>query len=87
MNMLESLIQEHVEEVLYKDPMEICLNSEELMFMESSEVNFLYSLMDESEELCGVGDWVPKFEELPRLEGKPLPSSVQLPTLELKPFP
>ena len=54
--MLEVLIQEHVEEVLYKDPMEVCLTSEDMLFLESSEVNFLSSMMDEEEELCGVGD-------------------------------
>lgn len=89
-NMIDSLVQDHVDNVLYQDLLEVWLTSEEASFMDSPEINYLYSLLDgeefclESEELCGVIPWTPNFEELPPLASKTPPSSVQFPKLDLK---
>ncbi|XP_058185637.1 uncharacterized protein LOC131302862 [Rhododendron vialii] len=61
------LNQEHVDELLYSDPLEVALTAEEVEFLESSEFE--------------------EFEELPPIEKKVLPSSVEPPKLELKPLP
>ena len=86
MSLIDTLVQEHVNTILYKDPLEVCLTAEEASFLDSPEVEYLYSLL-EVEDICGTDTWYPKFEELPPLESKTLPSSVQPPKLELKTLP
>ncbi|XP_058202963.1 uncharacterized protein LOC131317424 [Rhododendron vialii] len=85
-NLIDSLVQEHVDTFLYKDPLEVCLTAEEENFLDSSEVEYLCSLLD-MKDVCGTEVWSPKFEELPPLECKTLPSSIQPPKLELKVLP
>ncbi|XP_058217607.1 uncharacterized protein LOC131328718 [Rhododendron vialii] len=85
-NLIDSLVQEHVDTFLYKDPLEVCLTAEEENFLDSPEVEYLCSLLD-VEDVCGTDIWSPKFEELPHLESKTLPSSIQPPKLELKVLP
>ncbi|XP_058217329.1 uncharacterized protein LOC131328401 [Rhododendron vialii] len=85
-NLIDSLVQEHVDTFLYKDPLEVCLTAEEENFLVSPEVEYLCSLLD-VEDVCGTDIWSPKFEGLPPLESKTLPSSIQSPKLELKVLP
>ncbi|XP_058222963.1 uncharacterized protein LOC131332682 [Rhododendron vialii] len=71
-NLIDSLVQEHVDTFLYKDPLEVG--------------EYLCSLLD-MEDVCGTDVWSPKFKELPPLECKTIPSSIQPPKLELKVLP
>ncbi|XP_058217351.1 uncharacterized protein LOC131328421 [Rhododendron vialii] len=75
---IDSLVQNHA--------LEVCLTAEEADFLESLEVDYLCSLLDE-EEVCGAEPWIPTFEKLPPIERKTLPSSVEPPKLDLKPLP
>ncbi|XP_058222919.1 uncharacterized protein LOC131332640 [Rhododendron vialii] len=89
-HLVDTLVQEHVDEFLAKDSLEVALTSEETAFLESDEMESLFSLLNEEdgdEEICGVAPWFPKFEELPPLERKIVSSSVEPPTLELKALP
>ncbi|XP_058189174.1 uncharacterized protein LOC131306767 [Rhododendron vialii] len=68
----------------------VALMAKEAKFLDSFEVNYLYSLLNEEDEACAISSWTPKFEEfeeLPLIEKKVLPSSVEPPKLELKPLP
>jgi transposase InsO family protein len=85
-SLIDTLVQEHVDTILYTDPLEVCLTAEEATFLDSPEVEYLYSLLD-VEDVCGMEVWSPKFEELPPIESKALPSSVQPPKRELKTLP
>lgn len=74
---IDSLVEEHVDELLYSDPLEVALTAEEAKFLESC----LYALLDE-DEACALNAWTPKFkefEELPSIEKKVLPSLVDPP--------
>ena len=44
-NLLDTLAQEYVDDVLLKDPLEVCLTVEEANFLDSPEVEYLYSLL------------------------------------------
>ncbi|XP_058222978.1 uncharacterized protein LOC131332701 [Rhododendron vialii] len=88
--LLNMTFEEHVAELLYSDPLEVALTAEELEFLESSEVSYLSSLLGKEDEACAINSWTLKFEEfeeLPPIEKKVLPSSVEPPKLELKPLP
>lgn len=85
-SMIDSLVQDHVNEFICKDELEIALTSAEVDFLNAPEVAYMCSLLDE-EEVCGITPWIPKFEELPPIEKRAVPSSVEPPTLELKPLP
>ena len=54
--------------------------------MTTSESEFLHSIFKHSEVL-GANGWAPKFEPLPPLEDRVLPSGERPPKLELKPLP
>ncbi|XP_058185729.1 uncharacterized protein LOC131302954 [Rhododendron vialii] len=89
-SLIDTLVEEHVDELLYSDPLEVALTAEEAEFLKSFEVNYLYSLLKDEDEVCAMNSWIPKFEEfeeLPPIEKKVLPSSVEPPKLELKPLP
>ena len=43
-NLIEEVVQEHVDSILYKDPLELCLISQEGSHVESEEVKFLKDL-------------------------------------------
>ncbi|XP_058216699.1 uncharacterized protein LOC131327561 [Rhododendron vialii] len=86
-SMIDSLVQDHVDEFICKDELELALiTSTEANFLDAPEVAYLYSLLDE-EEVCGINPWMPKFEELPPIEKRAVPSYVEPPKLELKPLP
>ncbi|XP_058189447.1 uncharacterized protein LOC131307046 [Rhododendron vialii] len=84
-SLIDTLVQEHVDSVLYKDPLEITLTAEEASFLDSPEVGSLMEMLA-VEDVCGAA-WNPVLEPL----GAPLPtafpSSVQPPKPELKPLP
>ncbi|XP_058216900.1 uncharacterized protein LOC131327784 [Rhododendron vialii] len=75
-HLMDTLVQEHVGEFLYTDSLEVALTFEEAAFLESEEMESLFSLLngeDGDEGICGVAPWLPKFEELPPLERKTVP--------------
>lgn len=86
---IDSLVEEHVDELLYNDPLEVAFTAGEAEFLESSRVSCLYTLLNQ-DEACTLNAWTPKFEEfeeLPPIEKKVLPSSVEPLKLELKVLP
>lgn len=87
--LIDTLVQEHIDTVLCKDPLEVALTSEELSFLDSTEVVNLLELLDTEdfcEDVCGVTH-DPMFEQLGDPPPKVLPSYVQPPKPELKPLP
>ena len=52
----------------------------------TSESEFLHSIIEHNEVL-EVNGWAPKFEPLPPIEDRALPSEERSPKLELKPLP
>ncbi|XP_058198456.1 uncharacterized protein LOC131313977 [Rhododendron vialii] len=85
-HVIDSLVQDHVDEFLCNDELEVALTSAEADFLDSPEVEYLCSLLDE-EDKCGINSWIPKFEELPPFEKPVVPSSVEPSMLELKALP
>ena len=86
-NMIDSVVHNYVDNVSYDDPLMSCLVSlswvEELT---TSESEFLHSIIEYSEALEENG-WAPKFEKLPPIEDRVLPSEEKPPKLKLKPLP
>ena len=86
-NMIESIVQNYVDHVSYDDPLKSCLVSpscgEELTTL---EVEFLHSIIEHNEVMEANG-WAPRFEKLPLIEDRVLPSEEKPPKLELKPLP
>ena len=86
-NMVDSVVQKYLDNVLHDDPLTSCLVSpswdEEVTTLVSE---FLHSII-EHKEVLEVNGWVPKFEPLPPNEDKALPSEERPPKLELKPLP
>ena len=95
-NLIDTLVEEHSDSLLSKDPLELCLTSDEISFLESDEVNLMSSLLDECEileeisevdTLYGVERYRQKFETLPPSEVVILPSCEQPPIMDLKELP
>ena len=86
-NMIDSIVQNYVDNVSYDDPLMSCLVSpswvEEVTISESE---FLHSIIEHNEVLEANG-WAPKFEKLPPIEDRVFPSEEKPPKLELKPLP
>ena len=86
-NMIDSMVQQYVGHVSYNDPLMSCLVS--LSWVEevtTSESEFLHSIIEHSKVLEANG-CAPKFEPLPPIEDRVLPSEERPPKLELKPLP
>ena len=86
-NMIDSVVQNYVDNVSYDDLLMSCLVR--LSWVEeitTSESEFLHSIIEHSEVL-EANEWTPKFEKLPPIEDKVLPSKEKPPKLELKPLP
>ena len=85
-NMVDSVVQKYLDNVSYDDPLMSCLVipswDEEVT---TSESKFLHSIIEHNEELEANG-WAPKFEPLPPIEDRALPSEERPPKLELKPL-
>ena len=86
-NMVDSVVQKYLDNVSYDDPLMSCLVSpswdEEVT---TSESEFLHSIIEHNEVLEANG-WAPKFEPLPPIEDRALPSEERQLKLELKPLP
>ena len=86
-NMVNSVVQKYLDNVSHDDPLMSCLVSpswdEEVT---TSESEFLHSIIEHNEVL-EVNGWAPKFESLPPIEDRALPSEERPPKLELKPLP
>ena len=86
-NMVDSVVQKYLDNVSYDDPLMSCLVSpswdEEVT---TSKSEFLHSIIEHNEVLEANG-WAPKFEPLPPIEDRVLPSEEKPPKLELKPLP
>ena len=86
-NMIESVVQNYVDQVSYDEPLKSCLVSPNCVEeVTTSELEFLHSIIEHSEVMEPNG-WAPKFEKLPPMEDIVLPSEEKPPKLELKPLP
>ena len=86
-NMIESVVQNYVDHVSYDDPLKSCLVSTSCVEeVTTSELEFLHSIIEHS-EVMEANWWAPKFEKLPPIEDRVLPSEEKPPKLELKPLP
>ena len=86
-NMIDSVVQKYVENVSYDDPLMACLVTPSWVEeVTTSESEFLHSIIEHSEVLEANG-WASKFEPLPPMEDRVLPSEERPPKLELKPLP
>ena len=86
-NMIESVMQNYVDHVSYEDPLKSCLVSPSCVKeVTTSELDFLHSIIEHSEVMEANG-WVPRFEKLPPIEDRVLPSEDKPPKLDLKTLP
>ena len=86
-NMIDYVGRNYVDHVSYDDPLESCLVSPSCVKeATTSELEFLHSIIEHS-EVIEVNGWAPRFEKLPPIEDKVLPSEEKPPKLELKPLP
>ena len=86
-NMVDSVVQDYLDNVSYDDPLMSCLVSPSWVEkVTTSESEFLHSIIEHNEVLEANG-WAPKFEPLPPIEDRVLPSEERPPKLELKPLP
>ena len=85
-NMIDSVVQNYEYNVSYDNPLMSCLVSPSCVEeVTTSKSEFLHSIIDHSEVLEANG-WAPKFEKLPPIEDRVLPSEKKPPKLELKPL-
>ena len=86
-NMIDSVVQNYVDNVSYDDPLMSCLVSPSWVEeVTTSESEFMHSIIEHSEVLESNG-WAPKFETLPPIKDRKLPSEEKPSKLELKPLP
>ncbi|GFY90952.1 hypothetical protein Acr_07g0011480 [Actinidia rufa] len=86
-NYIDTIVQHHIDTKLLSDPLLTCLvNPPTTDYSLSPEVKHIYSLIN-VEEVQEIQGWIPKFENLPPITERALPSNVQPPKLELKPLP
>ena len=87
-NMIEFVVQNYVDHVSYDDPLKSCLVSLSCVKeVTTSELEFLHSIIEHNEVMEANGWWAPRFEKLPPIEDRVLPSEEKPPRLELKPLP
>ena len=73
-NMIESVMQNYVDHVSYDDPLKSCLVSPSCVEeVTTSELEFLHPIIEHSEVMEANG-WAPRFEKLPPIEDRVLPS-------------
>ena len=86
-NMVDSGVQKYLDNVSYDDHLMSCLVSPcWVEKVTTSESEFLHSIIKHNEVL-EVNGWAPKFEPLPPIEDRVLPSEERPPKLELKSLP
>ncbi|GFS42481.1 hypothetical protein Acr_00g0080060 [Actinidia rufa] len=89
-NVIESIIQEHVDREFIEDSIERALAwSESHDQLESESVSFRDAsiVSEESDSILHVGHWTPTFEPLASSVVKPVPSEEKPPIPERKPLP
>ena len=86
-NMKESVVKNYVDHVSHDGPLKSCLVSPSYVEeVTASELEFLHSIIKHREVMEANG-WAPRFEKLPPVEDRVLPSEEKPPKLELKPLP
>ena len=86
-NMIDYVVKKNIDNVSYDDHLMSCLvNPSWVEEVTSYESEFLHSIIEHNEVLEANG-WAPKFETLPPIEDRVLPSEERPPKLELKPLP
>ena len=81
-------MQNYVDHVSYDDPLKSFLVSPSCVKeVTTSELEFLHSIIEHNEVMEANGWWAPRFEKLPPIEDRVLPSEEKPPRLELKPLP
>ena len=86
-NMIEYVVQNYVDHVSYDDPLKSCLVSPSCVEeVTTSELEFLHSIIEHIEVMEANG-WAPRFEKLPPIEDRVLPSEEKPLKLKLKPLP
>ena len=86
-NVIESVVQEFVDHFSCDDLLKSCLVSPKCVEeVTTLEVEFLYSIL-EHKEVMETNGWTPRFEVLPPIEERVLPSEEKPPKLELKLLP
>ena len=86
-NMINSVVQNYVDHVSYDDPLKSCLISPRCVEeVTTYELEFLHSIIEHNRVLEANG-WAPRFEKLPLIKDRVLPSEEKPPKLELKPLP
>ena len=80
-NMIDSVVQNYIDNVSYDDPLMSCLVSPSwIKEVTTSESEFLHSIIEHSEVLEENG-WTPKFEKLPPIKDRVLPSEERPPKI------
>ena len=73
-NVIESVMQEYVDHFSCDDPLKSCLVSPKYVEeVTTLEMEFVYSILEHS-EVMETNGWTPRFEELPLIEERGLPS-------------
>ena len=86
-NMIEYVVQNYVDHVSYEDSLKSCLVSPSCIEeVTTFELDFMHSIIKHS-ELMEANGWAPRFEKLPPIDDRVLPSEEKPPKLELKPLP
>ena len=81
-NMIDSVVQNYVDNISYDDPLMSCLVSRSCVEeVTTSKLEFLHSIIEHSEVLEANG-WAPIFKKLPPIEDRVLPSEEKPPKLE-----
>ena len=85
-NVIEYVMQEYVDHFSCDNLLKYCLVSPKCVEeVTTPEMEFLYFILENSEVMETYG-WTPRFEELPPIEERVLPSIEKPPKLELKPL-
>ena len=86
-NMIDYVVHKYVDNVSYDDLlMSYLVNLSWVKEVTTSESEFLHSIIEHSVVLEANG-WAPKFETLPPIKDRVLPSEERPPKLKLKPLP
>ncbi|XP_057459243.1 uncharacterized protein LOC130749899 [Actinidia eriantha] len=85
-NYIDTIVQHHIHTELLSNPLLTCLVNLPIKdYTLSPEVEHIYSLIN-VEEVQEIQGWMPKFENLPPIMERALPSNIQLPKSELNPL-
>ncbi|XP_026454318.1 uncharacterized protein LOC113355622 [Papaver somniferum] len=85
-NMIESLIQDSLPDILSMDPLQACLDNFDLDIFDSEYISEVHSLL-ESVPPMDIAKWQTVVEALPLSDSKSASSLVKQPKIDLKPLP